>query len=105
MHVSCDLSFDKKASMLGVLTSFGTKYSRMDQVKFLRLSSTNFTQSILEYFDSFYSLVGKDAEHSANVFYHLTYEGSVDLDAVSDGITKEVTIFSAVVVFVRFQFS
>jgi len=34
---------------------------------------------------------GKEAEHSANVFYHLTYEGSVNLDAVTDVVTKEVT--------------
>ena len=36
--------------------------------------------------------VGKEAEHSANVFYHLTYEGSVNLDAVDDRVTKEVSI-------------
>tara|TARA_B110001452_G_scaffold51073_1_gene39011 strand:+ start:1349 stop:1588 length:240 start_codon:yes stop_codon:yes gene_type:complete len=27
---------------------------------------------------------GAQAEESLNVFYHLTYEGSVDLDAISD---------------------
>ena len=58
---------------------------------------------MLDVLTSYYSTVGKDAEHSANVFYHLTYEGSVDLDAVSDGITKEVTIFIAAVVLFLFN--
>ena len=38
--------------------------------------------------------VGKEAEHSANVFYHLTYEGSVNLESVDDSVTKEVCFFS-----------
>ena len=39
-----------------LLSIFGTKYSGMDQVKFAlgRLSSANFTWSILEYFVPFY---------------------------------------------------
>eukprot|EP00794_Sanderia_malayensis_P007276 gene7276-8087_t len=32
---------------------------------------------------------GVEAEHAANVFYYLTYEGSVDLDSITDSVTKE----------------
>ena len=34
--------------------------------------------------------LGVEAEHAANVFYYLTYEGKVDLDSITDTVTKEV---------------
>lgn len=39
---------------------------------------------------SIFFFTGKDAEHAANVFYYLTYEGSVNLDSVDDPVAKEV---------------
>ncbi|XP_012557946.1 neurobeachin isoform X1 [Hydra vulgaris] len=36
-----------------------------------------------------YKQKGKEAEHSANVFYYLTYEGSVDIDGIVDPVTKQ----------------
>lgn len=32
----------------------------------------------------FVNFQGKEAEESLNVFYHLTYEGAVDLDSIKD---------------------
>ena len=40
----------------------------------------------------FFCTIGVEAEHAANVFYYLTYEGSVDLDSITDSVTKEVRI-------------
>lgn len=37
-----------------------------------------------------FSTPGKEAEHAANVFYYLTYEGSVNLDSVDNSVAKEV---------------
>ena len=33
---------------------------------------------------------GPEAVRATNVFYYLTYEGSVDLDSVVDPVTREV---------------
>ena len=33
---------------------------------------------------------GPEALRSTNVFYYLTYEGSVDLESVTDPVTREV---------------
>ena len=38
-----------------------------------------------------YQKTGPEAVRATNVFYYLTYEGSVDLDSVNDAITREVT--------------
>ena len=47
---------------------FETKYSRMDQVKFVEdLSFTNFTWSILEYFASFYQSVKQKPKSSSHL--------------------------------------
>lgn len=39
-----------------------------------------------------YKQRGKDAEEALNVFYYLTYEGAVDIDAISDETTRNATI-------------
>ena len=35
-------------------------------------------------------IAGPEAVRATNVFYYLTYEGSVDLESVTDPVTKEV---------------
>ena len=42
---------------LKVCLTFGSRYSRIDQVKFLQASSTNFTWCILKYPDPFDDLI------------------------------------------------
>jgi len=37
-----------------------------------------------------YQQRGKAAEEAANAFYYLTYEGSVDLDAIDDPLQRKV---------------
>jgi hypothetical protein len=37
---------------------------------------------------------GPEAVRATNVFYYLTYEGSVDMDNISDPVMKEVTYHS-----------
>ena len=58
----------------------------------IRLRYINFfwSQTIF-YHALFFSVPGVEAEHAANVFYYLTYEGSVDLDSITDNVTKEVS--------------
>ena len=34
---------------------------------------------------------GPEAVKATNVFFHLTYEGSVDLDSIADPVMREVT--------------
>ena len=36
---------------------------------------------------------GPEALRATNVFYYLTYEGSVDLEGVTDPVTREVGLF------------
>jgi hypothetical protein len=36
------------------------------------------------------SYTGPEAVRATNVFYYLTYEGSVDMDSISDPVMKEV---------------
>jgi hypothetical protein len=38
---------------------------------------------------------GPEAVRATNVFYYLTYEGSVDMDSISDLVMKEVIIYTA----------
>ena len=35
-------------------------------------------------------VVGPEAVRASNVFYYLTYEGSVDLDSITDPVMREV---------------
>lgn len=37
--------------------------------------------------------LGPEAVRATNVFYYLTYEGSVDLESVADPVTREVSTF------------
>ena len=37
-------------------------------------------------------LTGDEAVLAKNVFYYLTYEGSVDLDAIEDVVTRRVMV-------------
>jgi hypothetical protein len=37
---------------------------------------------------------GPEAVRATNVFYYLTYEGSVDLDAIADPVMREVSVQS-----------
>lgn len=39
-----------------------------------------------------YQQRGKAAEEAANAFYYLTYEGSVDLDAIDDPLQRRVCV-------------
>ena len=39
-------------------------------------------------------MLGPEAEKATNVFFHLTYEGNVDLDSIADPVMREVsTVF------------
>lgn len=38
---------------------------------------------------SAYFLLGPEAVRATNVFYYLTYEGSVDLDTITDPVMRE----------------
>lgn len=38
-------------------------------------------------------VVGPEAVRASNVFYYLTYEGSVDLDSITDPVMREVFPF------------
>lgn len=40
----------------------------------------------------FFLFLGPEAVRATNVFYYLTYEGSVDLESVSDPVTREVCL-------------
>lgn len=44
----------------------------------------------------FIRISGPEAIRATNVFYYLTYEGSVDLDCVADPVTREVCLTSAI---------
>lgn len=35
---------------------------------------------------------GPEAIRATNVFYYLTYEGSIDIDAISDPVMREVSM-------------
>ena len=35
-------------------------------------------------------LLGPEAVKATNVFFHLTYEGNVDLDSIADPVMREV---------------
>ena len=37
------------------------------------------------------AISGPEAVKATNVFFHLTYEGSVDLDSIADPVMREVT--------------
>lgn len=50
------------------------------------MSSINHNKSF--FFFAIYNL-GPEAVRATNVFYYLTYEGSVELDAISDPVMKE----------------
>ena len=39
----------------------------------------------------FSCLLGPEAVRATNVFYYLTYEGSVDLDSINDPVMLEVS--------------
>ena len=43
-------------------------------------------------FNSIFFFSGPEAVRATNVFYYLTYEGSVDLESVADPVTREVSL-------------
>jgi len=53
-------------------------------------SLVTFPNPINAFIFSFISWLGPEAVRAINVFYYLTYEGSVDLDAVNDHVMLEV---------------
>ena len=58
----------------------------------LAVSNSNFAPSICEISDEYFSS-GPEALRATNVFYYLTYEGSVDLESVTDPVTREASFF------------
>ena len=39
-----------------------------------------------------YLITGIEAVRATNVFFHLTYDGSVDLDSITDPVMREVRV-------------
>lgn len=48
--------------------------------------------------------VGPEAVRATNVFYYLTYEGSVDMENISDPVMREVKSASVQICFVLLLF-
>lgn len=47
-------------------------------------------------------LLGPEAVKATNVFFHLTYEGNVDLDSIADPVMREVNWCHASAVYRQF---
>lgn len=45
--------------------------------------------------------VGPEAVRSTNVFYYLTYEGSVNLESMTDPVMKEVRLIKLSIIFFK----
>ncbi len=96
---SNDVDFGRRQNHTRVNNVVLPPWAKGDPFEFIRihrlaLESDYVSEHIHDWIDLIfgYKQKGKDAEEAINIFYYLTYEGAVDIDAITNDVDRQATI-------------